>query len=206
MRRKSEKGIITLEACIFLVLFMMIMLFLTSFFKFFMAQNATAHAALQASESLSFDPYLTSKTADKLSEVEDVGSIVMNLAVKLFGSANKSPGFVSENSWYDEAKVKEGATEEEITKAKDEKKTELANTIRLRFMGYLVGDADEEKADAYLENLNVVDGIDGIDFSESYIENDTLYIVLKYQLKFDFNLGNIGVVDVEQTTCSKLWK
>ena len=65
---------------------------------------------------------------------------------------------------------------------------------------------DEEEADEMLTRMNVVNGLDGLDFSGSYVANNTLYIVLKYQLEYDFNIWDLGTVDVEQKTCSRLWK
>lgn len=45
-----------------------------------------------------------------------------------------------------------------------------------------------------------------MDFSESYVADDTLYIVLNYELEYDMNVWSMDPVNVRQTTCSKLWK
>lgn len=46
MRRGREEGAITLEACVSVLVFLVLMLFLAGFFKMYMAQNATAHTLL----------------------------------------------------------------------------------------------------------------------------------------------------------------
>lgn len=57
MRRGREEGAITLEACVSVLVFLVLMLFLAGLFKMYMAQNATAHVLLQTSQSLSLDEY-----------------------------------------------------------------------------------------------------------------------------------------------------
>lgn len=61
MRRGREEGAITLEACVSVLVFLVLMLFLAGFFKMYMAQNATAHTLLQTSQSLSVDEYSAEK-------------------------------------------------------------------------------------------------------------------------------------------------
>ena len=57
-----------------------------------------------------------------------------------------------------------------------------------------------------LERLNVKDGLEGIDFSGSRVVDDILYVNVKYKLKYDFRIGSLGEIDVNQETCAKLWK
>ena len=76
------------------------------------------------------------------------------------------------------------------------------DVIKKRFVGYLTG-GDEAAADEFLKNVKVVDGLDGLDFSESYVADDTLYIVLNYELEYDMNVWSMDPVNVRQTTCSK---
>jgi len=191
MKNKQEnniKGVITLEACVCVLSFLILMLLLSSLFVMFMAQNATAHTILQTSESLSIDAYSaehigTGGTGSVSEVVVGIGEFIGDL----FGIAQDNPSFVQK---------------EDLSTVSE---TELASIVKTRFVGYLTG-GNETEADEFLERMNIVDGLDGLDFTGSYVDNDTLYIVLKYNLEYDFNIWNVGTVEVEQTTCSKLWK
>lgn len=187
MTGNRQRGAITLEACISVLSFLVLMLLLSSLFVMFMAQNVTAHVTLQTSESLSFDAY---KIESLMKEDGNIGSLGENLGqfiTKLFGSSTDNPYFVADDRWY------------------DGDASQIEEAIKTRFIGYLTG-GDEVKADEMLLRLNIVDGLSGLDFSESYVVNDTLYIVLKYNLEYDFNIWGLGTVEVEQRACSKLWK
>ena len=45
-----------------------------------------------------------------------------------------------------------------------------------------------------------------MDFSESYINDDTLYVVVKYKLVYDFKFLSDREFPVKQTACAKLWQ
>lgn len=188
MNDKNCRGVITLEACISVLSFLILMLLLSGLFVMFMAQNATAHAVLQTSESLSKDVLAAEKigTGGNGSVAEVVVSIGEFLS-NLFGKGEDDSVFATNEKWHK-------GTNEEIAKA-----------IKNRFVAYISG-GDENEANKILKRLNIVDGLDGIDFSDSYIQGDTLYIVLKYNLEYEFNIWGLGEVPVKQTTCSKLWK
>lgn len=187
MQKRTDRGAVTLEACISVLSFLVLMLLLSSLFVMFMAQNVTAHTVLQTSQSLSLENYTIEKMVLEDGKIGSVSDYLAGFVRHLFGSTEKKPNFVVGSHW------KEGDS------------GTIAEVVKNRFIGYLSG-GDETKADEYLEMLNVVDGLDGLDFSGSYVEDDTLYIVLKYKLEYDFNIWDLGIVDVEQRTCSKLWK
>jgi len=185
--KKNELGVITLEACISVLSFLILMLMLSGLFLMFMAQNVTAHTVLQTSQSLSLEAYATDKLGIPSGKIGEVGDYLGKFVSDMFGSSDENPYFVSGEQWY----------------TKDN--TTIAKAIKTRFVGYLTG-GDESAADELLKNMNVVNGLNGLDFTSSYIANDTLYIVLKYELEYDFKLANVGNIPVEQTTCSKLWR
>lgn len=187
MLTKSEKGMITLEACVSVLSFLLLMLLLSGLFVMFMAQNITAHVALQTSQSLSLDVFSTERMTAEADDAPEVKDAVQSLVKGLFGDAQDSPYFVTDDRWY------EG----------DE--TTVSAAVKQRFIGYLTA-GDEAKADELLKQMNVINGLEGLDFSESHVLDDTLYIILKYKLEYDFNIWNVGDVEVVQTTCSKLWK
>lgn len=187
MQEHRQRGAVTLEACVSVLSFMVLMLLLSSLFILFMAQNVTAHTVLQTSESLSLDVYAIESLMKEEGKIGSVSANVGQLVTKLFGSSSDNPHFVTNNRWY----------------AADA--TDLESTLKTRFIGYLAN-GDETAADELLTRMNVVDGVDGLDFSQSYVVDDTLYIVLKYKLEYDFNIWDLGTIEVEQKTCSKLWK
>lgn len=177
----SNSGMLSLEACISVLMFLMLMLLLSGFFRMFMAQNETAHVALETAESLALDAYSAEKIGN--GSLESVGDLINGL----FGLMNDE-NFTSYSDWYSE--------EPEVL---------LADVVKKRFVAYLSG-GDVEKADQLLERLNVKDGLEGIDFSGSRVVDDILYVNVKYKLKYDFRIGSLGEIDVNQETCAKLWK
>lgn len=185
--RKDQSGVITLEACISVLMFLLLMLLLSGLFLMFMAQTVTAHAVLETAQSMSLEAYSLEKLAVDEGAAASVGEHLGSFVSSWFGTAENSPNFVSANKWY------EG----------DEK--EIAAAIKERFVGYIAG-GNESKADKLLTMMNVVNGLDGLDFSKSYVEDDTLHIFLAYKLKYNFNMGPLKDVPVEQTASSRLWK
>lgn len=186
---KEKKGAITLEACISVFAFLILMFLISGFFMMFMAQNAVAHAILEASESLSLDVYASSRYGADEGKIGSSSDYVSAyIASKLGSSEEKSPHFVSKGEWYN-----------------GDDSAEVVEAVRKRFIGYFSG-GDESKAEEMLTQMRVVDGLDGLDFSATKIENDELQITVKYKLRYEFTIGNLGKVDVEQSTSSKLWK
>lgn len=188
---ESKRGVITLEACVSVLSFLILMLLLSSLFVMFMAQNATAHAVLQTTQSLSIDSYAGDKIGTGgTGSVSDVVVSIGTFFDGLFGSSNNNSDFANNEKWYD------------VTSNDNSK---IAAAAKTRFIAYISG-GDEQEADKTLKHMNVVDGISGIDFSESYIANNTLYVIANYKLQYNFNIWNVGDVDVKQEACSKLWK
>jgi len=180
-QRNKERGMLSLEACVSVMAFLLLMLLVAGLFRMFMAQNATAHAALQTAQSLSLDAYAAKNVGN--GDLESVGGLLGGL----FGWGNNDD-FSSYDDWYSDAPD-----------------VPLESAIKTRFVAYLTG-GDAEAADAMLERLNVADGLDGIDFSKSHVTSGILYVVLSYQLEYDFKLGELGEIEVVQEASSKLWK
>jgi len=179
----SKRGIVSLEACIFLTIFIFIVLLLTGFFQMFMAQNITAHVLLQTSNSLALDSYATSQ----LKEPGGLGELISGFLVRFYGNEQQKPTFVTDEAWY---------------KGKGDRGFD--SIIRTRFIGYLA-DGDDTEAHKYLNAVRVVGGLNGLDFSESKIENGNLYVTLKYDLEFAFRIGSLTVANVRQTAASRMW-
>ena len=193
MRKYSDRGVITLEACVSVLSFLILMLFLSSLFVMFMAQNVTAHTALQTSQSLAMDVYRTDSLIKEDGKLVSIGASLTQFITKLVGSSDEDPYFITDERWYQN---KDGD---------DPDSAVVAEAVKTRFLGYLAG-GDEKKADESLKSMNVVNGLEGLDFSGCKVEGKNLYVVLKYELEYDFNLWNAKPLQVEQTACSKLWK
>lgn len=195
---KNEHGVITLEACITVTTFVLLMLFLSSVFTMFMIQNITAHATLQTSQSLSVD----SLAGDEIGtgDTSSIKELVIGFVTKAFGHKSAGEGEFATNSaeWFGGGKVKKGQADADSA---------LQGVVRKRFIAYLAGEeADSEtKADSLLRTMNVEDGLDGVDFSESRIEDGNLHVVVKYLFKSDFKIWGTQPFEVRHETCSKLW-
>lgn len=188
MKKSDSKGVITLEACVSVLSFLLLLLMLAGLFTMFMAQNETSHAVLQTSQSLSIDAYAAKQIGDGgASSVSDVVVSISKFIGKLFGKPDDNTNFAINNKWY------------------DGKNEDIAKTVKTRFTAYISG-GDDKKANEQLKHLNIVNGLDGCDFTKSYVSDDTLYIVLEYKLKYNFQLPGLNDIPVKQTTCSKLWK
>ena len=141
--KKDERGVITLEACITVFAFLILMLLLSSLFVMFMAQNAMAHATLQTAESLSLDVYRTETIGLLDGKISPIGSYVSQFVFGWFGKPEDNPNFITDDCWYtDQDKVahrnrqiKNGFEEEPEEYQTDE----LTQTVKTRFLGYLCG-------------------------------------------------------------------
>lgn len=224
MNNESQRGMIALEACITVLSFVMLMLFFSSFFLLFMVQNMTSHTIMQTAQSLALDVYTTeSLIREKDGNLGGVNDYFQDFIVRLFGDSEDSPYFISDTYWHKEddgePSTKDYFTGQsywdgskgawsvvspaEGTAVTAENK--VTDAVELKFIGYFSG-GDEDTADKLLTSMNVVDGLEGLDFSGSYVENDILYIVLKYELEYDFDLWGADNLIVEQKSCARLWK
>lgn len=161
-------------------MFIILMLFLYAFFVFFMGQQLVAHGMVQAAKSMAFDPYASHRAA---AQGGDLDQMVASLFDDL-GSTHYSAA-----EWYTE----DGADD-------------LEDIAKERFLVYLRKDsADQGKL---LELIGVKDGISGLDFSGSKVENGTLTLTLKYTQEFFFKLTELTSFERVATVKVKLfdWK
>lgn len=183
MRRKAaeDEGLISLEACIVVPVFMMLMMFMYGFILLFMGQQAMSHALLQSTQSLALDSFAAERL--ELADIEDGADLLAALYAGVFTS--QDPYFSATDKWYsgDESAMNE--------------------TIRKRFIGYFAGtDAD---ADAALKAFGIVDGKDGLDFSGSTVTDGKLYVQLTYRQKFLFDFNGFNTYGRKLKAQAKLW-
>lgn len=151
-----------------------------SFLVVFEARNQVAHVMLSTADSLSKDPLANEVPADD--------DIVQELLYGLYNATADSHGtYTDPTKWYDS----------------DE--TVIQDTIRARFIAYLAG-GDKEEADRILRDLNIVDGLEGLDFSGSCIVDGNLYLSISYKIEYEFQVFGLETLSMNQSCCSKLWK
>lgn len=190
-RHYGENGLLSLEACITLPIFMFMMFFLYSFFVVFEARNEMAHVLLSTADSLALDACENSG----LGESGTVGQVLYNF----YGmSTNANNPFTDYRTWYDTTTVEneDGSTAIDGT---------FEDIIRTRFAAYLTG-GDLSKTEEILKRYHVKGGSAGLDFSASHVSGGKLYLSLKYTLEYEFHVFDGGEVTFEQSVCSKLWK
>ena len=166
----------------------------------FTGEQIIKHTLIQSGESLSLDSYATDKfggvgSFDEMCSAEgdpDIKQIVLALYGQISqGTNEKYKYYSSSKKWYDEAGKKD-----------------LTQTVKNRFMGYLSGSSDnvEQKADEILKVIGVVNGINGIDFNESQVDdNGTLTLVISYKQEFVFNFGGLAAFDRKLTMAIDMW-
>ncbi len=194
--KKNEKGVISLEACISVPFFVLILLFFYGLMVIFSGEQIIKHTLIQSAESLSLDPFATEKFEIKsLSDIiegdedPEIKEIILALYGTVTGSGNNKY-YSSGKKWYS-----------------DEKETLLTETVRNRFLGYIAGSATnvEEKADEILKEIGVQGGINGLDFSETTVVEGTLTIVITYKQEFVFNFHGLAAFDRRLSISVDMW-
>lgn len=190
-KTKNEQGLLSLEACIAVTIFIFLMLFIYSFFVVFEVRNEMGHVTLSTANSMSFDVYENST----LGGSGTVGQIFYNI----YGQATNSQNDFSDfRKWYENSTETDADGNVALS-------TDFADVIKARFVAYLTS-GESDKADEILKRYHVVDGVDGLDFSGSYVSGGKLYLSVKYEIEYEFNVFNLGNNKFEHTVCSKLWK
>ena len=150
----------------------------------FHAQQTIAHSLIQSTQSLAFEAY-----AVKTLEFNDKSGIKGALTTAITSLYDFAVGaddyFSNDDKWYSDS-------------------DKCATAAKQRFVGYFTN-GNEEEADNLLKDMRIVDGLDGLDFSDSKVEDGILYTVVKYKIEYMFKLGDVGVVDAEQAFSAKLW-
>ena len=188
-RFKKENGLLTLEACMSLTIFIFMMLFLYSFFIMFEVRNDMAHVTLATANSLSLD-------AIENSGLGESGNISQALFAIYGAVTDGDTQFTDFRQWHTPVENEDGTTSMSAS---------FSGAIKDRFLAYLT-DGDLSKADQILKRYHVAGGVDGLDFSESKVEGKNLYIVVKYTVEYEFNPFGLGTVKMKQSACSRIWQ
>ena len=179
----------------------------------------TAHVILQTAESLSVDAYSIEQVTDKRTTREDhhinnLAEFGAQIMSSIFGGPDneqQKPYFITEKKWYEAFDQPGYEKESGITVAKSDEEigkfpgSSVDTAIRNRFIGYIAG-GDETKADRILKSVYIVDGLEGLDFSKSYVKNNTLHIELNYKLHYMISDKLLPPVSITQKCAAKLWR
>lgn len=183
LRRKAE-GVIAVEACLCLTLFMFFVLFLYSFFSIYEAQSKIQHTLLQAAQSMSLDALAIEKLGTGNSSLYEVAEVIG------FNALNKNPDFVETTAWY---KYNNAA---------------VADTGEDRFVAYLA-EGDRELADQILKSYNIKNGLAGLDFSSSKKDDKgNIVLTVNYTVEyfFDFKAFGMNPLELTNSVTSRLWE
>ena len=184
----DRKGVIALEAALSLPIFAFMMLAFYSLTVLFTAQSVIGHALSQSCQSLSLETYST----DTLGRKWGTSALMVEDLKSLLSMTNFNTNFVSDEQWYKET----------YGDAED-----VMDVSRKRFCSYLAG--SESAADELLRALGVEDGVRGMDFSETSLEDRNLTMTVKYKIKLLFGVRAFRMelfdFDSKQSVCSRLW-
>lgn len=188
--RRNKKGTVTIETAIFLPIFFFMFMAIFGVFGIILARHQVRHAFFQATKSLAKDSLITERV-DKRS---DDGNLFLNnfgeIATLFIRWVIDNDNYSSSEKWYANSNTSDG---KEIIKA--------------RFVGFLVGgDKDsKDKADAYLKNLRVKNGLDGVTF-DYYVENGEMTITVNYTVEYWIKLFGAEQIPMSHTLKTKMWR
>lgn len=198
--KDRRDGMIAVEACVGLTLFMMMMLALYTLIPLFMAQSMIGHALTESCQSMALETYGTSKLDDGNMQIKDVPIELMKLfcsAKSIFAQSEVTEEdrdtFASDSRWFDFHGAEAPDNNQVIAAAKE------------RFAGYLAG--SYSKADEMLEILGIEDGMEGLDFTGTTLNGKDLTISVTYQISLliRLDLFDFGIFDAGQRVCSRIW-
>lgn len=185
--RRNRKGTVTIETAIFLPIFFFMFMAIFGVFGIILARHQVRHAFFQATKSLAKDSLITERV-DKRS---DDGNLFLDnfgeIATLFIRWVIDSDSYSSREKWYANSNSSDG---KEIIKA--------------RFVGFLAG-GDKTKADTYLKNLRVKNGLDGVTF-DYYVENGEMTITVNYTVEYWIKLFGAEQIPMSHTLKTKMWR
>ena len=142
----------------------------------------------QSAQSLSLETYST----DTLGRDWGSSGLIVADLRELLSMYGFNTRFVSDELWYKETYGNAGDVE---------------RMCKTRFCSYLAG--SEVAADTMLRAMGVVNGVNGIDFSESKLDGRDLTVSATYKIRLLFGIRAFGMdlfdFDASQSVCSRLW-
>lgn len=173
---RDTRGVLTLEACIMVPIFVALMLVINGLFVLFMGQQILTHTLIQTAKSLALDPYSVQKMEGTSGNLDD-------MFLDLFSINND--GHMSTEAWYEDA---DG----------------LETVVKERYLVYLK--ESNSAAAELLEVLGVEGGIGGLDFSGTTLENGVLTVKLKYTQNYVYDATGLASFTREIGASVKLFE
>lgn len=175
---KKNSGSITLEAAMVVPMFIILMLLVNGLFVMFMGQQIMSHTLIQSTKSMAFDPY----SSQRVSANEE--DSLADMFVDIFSFA--SGDHVSTDKWY------------------EENLDNIDQVVEERYIAYLRN--SQSDARELLDELGIKNGLDGLDFSGSTIEDGVLNVKMKYTQEFIFNAAGLTEFERELSVKVKLFE
>lgn len=178
----SKKGSLTIEASIALTAFMFLILTLFGFGRVYRAQNLISHATLQTSQSLAIESYYR----ETISSGDTVGTVdtLIELAETL--------------GWSTASNFNEGYA------SLGDERTNFLKIVEETFI-YAIAD-DKDSANQMLSAVGIEEGIDGLDFSRSAVNDSDIIINVRYEVKFPFEFSGERTVKLSKSAKTKAFK
>ena len=185
----AEEGVMALEACISLTLFLIAMMALYSLINMFTAQSMISHALQQTGQSIALENNKNSKT-----DVKTLQKLPLSLLQKFtdgIGASSDSKYDVGGGSFSNSMVFTDYLS---------------LSTVKKRFASYLGGNT--ENADKMLQNMGVVDGLNGIKIKSGKISGNDVVIEISYKVRLIFYIEtfHFGEFESTQKVCCRLWK
>lgn len=162
-KQRNNEGSITLEACIVVPIFIMLMLIINGIFVLFMGQQIMSHTLIQSAKSLALDPYSSQRVA--ADKEDDLADMFVDIFTLTHGD------YVSTDQWYIDSP------------------DNITSLVEDRFAAYLRSSYAD--ASNLLDKVGIEGGMSGLDFSESKYENGILTITVTYTQNYLFNAGDL---------------
>lgn len=176
--KNKHSGAMTLEAAIVMPMFIILMLALNGLFVHYMGQQIVTHALVQSAKSLAMDPYATQRV--KSNEQDKIADLLQDV----FSIGERD--YISTEEWY-------------------KNPADVEKECKKRFTAFVR--EDKNNADELLELVGVKNGIEGLDFSGSSVDNDGyLTIKIKYTQEFVYNAADMASFDKEVSVKVKLFE
>lgn len=196
--KEEQDGVMALEACISLTLFLLVMLTLYSMLRMFTIQSMISHAAQESCQSMAVENYGNSSVLT--GTMQQIPNWLMTMVSgegksdfstsSDFSLKNFFTGFLGEG-----------------TELKNLEMLSLTKTAaKSRFAAYLAG--GEQEADALLKSYGVVDGLSGISLAGTKNSGTDLTIQVSYKIRllFYIEMFHFGEFESTQKVCCRLWK
>ena len=234
MKSQKEKGAITVEATIFLMLFIVFFISLLNLVDMVRAQIIIQNAVTQTAKELSQYSYILTKTGvveasnenyEKVKEVRsDVESVANDIteisgaitnittsgniagSIQTITGAYNSMSGVVEN-YDDPEKLLAAALAVGMNRIETAiKPVVIGNVTKSRLKAHLSSDGSDP--DRRLKKLGIENGLDGLDFSESkwFDEgNQDIYIVCTYKIKFRYMFLEMYTPELKVCAATRIW-